>query len=509
MQPPRRFVNLLPSLALIVLLLGVYLATLAPGLTWANYGADGGDLTAAVATGGVAHPTGYPTYLLLARLFQFLPIGSLAYRTNLLSGVLTAVAALFVYLLTIRFLAPDDPLKAWPAGLAAGIGFGLAPLVWSQAVITEVYALNALFVALLLFLTESPTTPRFTKRGKYSLLGLIFGLALGNHITIGFLFPVLFLDVFHRTSAGIKEKANATKLKLDWGSFLWMCLWVGIGSLVYASLPLRSLGKPPINWGNPVTPANFVWLVTGKLYQAQLLANPLSMILDRIRSVAGIFLSNFGLIGLTIGLVGLVVSFRPSRLYFKLLWITLAFGAFSVLYSTSDSFVYLIPALLCFSIWLGIGVSRILQAIFHRWKAIPTLTGIVILLILFIQAGLHLKAVDASKDIRAEAFAKDVLASAPADAMVFARGDQAIFSLWYYQYALHSRPDLAIMASDLLQFDWYLQTLRNTYPTMDLSEPFPFPETVIVMNPGRWVCYVEYVQLPVITCLPPRSLARP
>ena len=51
--------------------MAVYLASLAPGLTWANFGADGGDLIAAAATGGVAHPTGYPFYLLLARLFQF------------------------------------------------------------------------------------------------------------------------------------------------------------------------------------------------------------------------------------------------------------------------------------------------------------------------------------------------------------------------------------------------------------------------------------------------------
>ncbi len=46
-------------------LLTVYGMTLAPGLTWANSGADGGDLITAAATGGVPHPTGYPVYLLL------------------------------------------------------------------------------------------------------------------------------------------------------------------------------------------------------------------------------------------------------------------------------------------------------------------------------------------------------------------------------------------------------------------------------------------------------------
>src|SRR5688500_577949 len=64
----------------------VYAYTLAPGITWANDGADSGDLVAATATLGVAHPTGYPAYLLLARLFQLIPIGDLALRSTIFSA---------------------------------------------------------------------------------------------------------------------------------------------------------------------------------------------------------------------------------------------------------------------------------------------------------------------------------------------------------------------------------------------------------------------------------------
>jgi len=50
-----------------VLIIGtVYGCTLAPGLTWANGGTDGGDLITAAATHRVAHTSGYPLYLLLA-----------------------------------------------------------------------------------------------------------------------------------------------------------------------------------------------------------------------------------------------------------------------------------------------------------------------------------------------------------------------------------------------------------------------------------------------------------
>jgi len=63
----------------VISLLGIYLITLATGLTWANGGSDGGDLIAASITGGVAHPTGHPLYLFVARLFQYIPIGTLAF----------------------------------------------------------------------------------------------------------------------------------------------------------------------------------------------------------------------------------------------------------------------------------------------------------------------------------------------------------------------------------------------------------------------------------------------
>ena len=78
-QPPR------PNLP-------IYLATLAPGLTFEHYGTDGGDLITAARTLGVPHPTGYPTYTLLAWLFSHLPVGIIAYRVNLLSAISAAGA---------------------------------------------------------------------------------------------------------------------------------------------------------------------------------------------------------------------------------------------------------------------------------------------------------------------------------------------------------------------------------------------------------------------------------
>ena len=71
-----------------LLALGLYARTLAPGLTWAHNGADGGDFLAAALTHGVPHPSGYPTYQLLLRGIIAVFPGEPARAGNWLSALL-------------------------------------------------------------------------------------------------------------------------------------------------------------------------------------------------------------------------------------------------------------------------------------------------------------------------------------------------------------------------------------------------------------------------------------
>ncbi len=229
----------LPFAILVAGLLAVYLATMAPGLTWANYGADGGDLIAAAASGGIAHPTGYPFYLLLARMFQWIPLGSLAFRTSLLSALAAVSAAGWVYGMITGFL-PAGRRWNWLAGLAGGFAFGLAPLIWSQAVITEVYALHSLFVAFLLYLLSKPLSVRFTQARQDWMAGLTFGLAMGNHVTIIFLMPVVLLTTIQRRNISDLEQPWFAGWQVNIRSLARRVAWMGCGLLVYLALPLRA-----------------------------------------------------------------------------------------------------------------------------------------------------------------------------------------------------------------------------------------------------------------------------
>ncbi|MBE9565334.1 MAG: DUF2723 domain-containing protein, partial [Proteobacteria bacterium] len=81
------------ALGVFVAVFAVYLLTIIPTVV----DQDSGELVAVAHGLGVAHPTGYPLWTLLARAFDFLPVGhTSAYRVALLSAVSAAGAAALV-----------------------------------------------------------------------------------------------------------------------------------------------------------------------------------------------------------------------------------------------------------------------------------------------------------------------------------------------------------------------------------------------------------------------------
>jgi hypothetical protein len=121
--------------------LAVYAPTVARDLSWAGAATDGGELITASFTLGVPHPPGYPTYVVLGKLVSLLPLGTVAFRYNLFSAVCAALAAgLLVAAIRAHWGGRVRPVTA----IAAALAFAWLPLVWSQAVVAEVYALNLL-----------------------------------------------------------------------------------------------------------------------------------------------------------------------------------------------------------------------------------------------------------------------------------------------------------------------------------------------------------------------------
>jgi hypothetical protein len=386
---------------------GTYLATLAPGLSWANNGADGGDLVTAAATGGIPHPSGYPTYLLLARLFQFLPFGSIAYRTNLFSAVCTVLAAVLVYYLVIGL--PYAPLRGnWLAGLFSAYAFGLSPLVWSQAVISEVYGLHALFLVLTLYLLPLGVDPPPAWRTRLDRIrGLLFGLGLGNHLTLVFLLPLLLLigvisKDANRGSKGSRKSFLWRGWDFNWKSFATRVGWLRIGLLVYLTLPLRAISNPPINWGNPATLKNFMWLVSGRMYGSYAFGVSAAFILPRLQAWVSLLVAQFGISGLLIGLFGLLYC-RPIAFRFYLVtgWLVLAYSVFSIGYNSYNAEIYLIPVFLAVALWIGLGGAGLIGFLSRRARWLAPAVGILFIGYFISFAVVNLPKVDASQNSEA------------------------------------------------------------------------------------------------------------
>ncbi len=467
MRSPKIF-----SLLLAALLSLCYALTIAPALSWANGGADGGDLITAAFTGGVPHPTGYPLYLLVAHLFQDFPLGGLAFRTNLLSALCTVLAALLLQSWLIRQL--ENQKFGVFSAFIGGAAFGLAPLVWGQAVITEVYGLQSLLILAFLFGLDWTAL-----NGKDWVRGLLLGLAASNHLTSLILIPLLALD--------FSSKALFTLPMV----FFKRMAGVLIGLSFYLILPLRALTQPPVNWGNPITLQAFWWLVSGRLYASYPFGVSFADVLLRLRGVAGLLLAQFALLGVVVGIYGLL-SGLPRRILLASLWLFSSFCLFAVSYASYDSQVYLIPAFIAFSIWLTYGLSDGLQALSARFPRLAQLTCALIILLLLARLPGIFPQVDASHDLRAENFGVGFVSNAPENALVFAQGDEAVFALWYFQFSMSQRSDIVIISEELIQYDWYLTNLAHTYP--QLMIPFSRPLTasdLLAANPARPACFVK------------------
>jgi hypothetical protein len=129
--------------------LWVYLGTLLPSVGEA----DTLEFQVVAAKLGVAHPTGYPLYVLLGKLFTLLPVKNVAWRVNLASAIFAALAIVVLYDIVRRLTA--RPLLS----LLTALAFAFSATFWSQALIAEVYTLHSLLVSMILWLLVRQLEP--------------------------------------------------------------------------------------------------------------------------------------------------------------------------------------------------------------------------------------------------------------------------------------------------------------------------------------------------------------
>jgi len=125
--------------------LALYAATAAPSV-W-NMFDDNLEWQVVIPTLGISHPTGYPLFTLLGKLFvTIVPWRDPAGRANLFSAAAAAAAVAIFYLLAHEFSGDRAA-----AGVAT-VAFALAPTWWTLSTQADVHPAHGLVVALFLYL---------------------------------------------------------------------------------------------------------------------------------------------------------------------------------------------------------------------------------------------------------------------------------------------------------------------------------------------------------------------
>jgi hypothetical protein len=430
-----RAVDLAPAIVGGIALL-VYLRTLLPGLAFGDWG----EMQTVPHILGVAHPTGYPTYILLAWLTELVPIGSVAFRSNVLSAVL--VAASLATATAIAGRLGVRPLVA----VAGGLGLGAVGTIWAAATVAEVNPLHLLLCALLIH----RALVWQARRATVDLIvgGVLVGLAVGNHLLTLFVAPFIVLFV---AWVGRREM-----LARPWLVVLAVLALV-LGLSVYVYIPIAASRSPALPYNHPLTLEGVWWLVSGEQFRGQF---------DFLSSKGpGIFLASLGDL--------LDLAFRRATPILPLLGLAgiailivrrTAFGLMSAAILITGTYLWanylrlehylLVPWLV-----LGIGaavtleeVARGFVAAGRRWVAregvggarIGVLVGLVGLAFAVALAAVNWSASDRSGDRSGDDYVSATLASLPPNAAILSYWD-ASTPLWHAQHVEGLRPDVLIV----------------------------------------------------------------
>lgn len=390
----------------------LYLRTMAPSIS--TIFDDSLEFQVVCPTLRIAHPPGYPLYTLLGWLFSRLPWIDPAWGVNLLSAVAGAATLVALYFLAQLF----SPKAAFIAPLY----LALSPVFWSQATIAEVYALHALIVALALtFIFKAIEDKNFLPWAA-----LIVGFGLAHHRTSIFLFLPLAL-VFLR-----KRTQNRT--------LALFALFLPLAFYFY--LPLRGMKVSSLDGTYNNTFDGFLRWVTASGYGVFFKESPLARPTPLSWHLK-LWLSQFGPIGIILGLIGL----SQLRSYKAILWwlTFVPFTLFALIYRVPDPEVFFIPSFLLFSVAISEGVSLILsfKGLLLRWA----LLTMALLQPLFIGVK-NFHRLDRSQNIEVYTLGASMISSAAGNSPVVIGllGERTLMSYFQDLYGLN--PNATLIAAD-------------------------------------------------------------
>ena len=188
-------------------------------------GGDSAELIASAYYNLVAHPPGYPLWLLLQQgWMKVVTINSLVWRASFLNVLFALTSLVFI-------IFPLKKRQVTLLSLALMIMLAFTWTFFQAAIIPDVFALHALFVSAVLWLSIDD---QLNDNYRSFLIPFLFALSVSNHHTTIFLIPIV-----------IERFLSAHSRKTFIKGAVAGCI---LTALLYATLMLRN-PESPYSWG--------------------------------------------------------------------------------------------------------------------------------------------------------------------------------------------------------------------------------------------------------------------
>jgi hypothetical protein len=466
--------------------LAVYAATLNPTVP----AGDSGELIAAAATLGVAHPPGYPLYVLAGHVWmRLLPVGGVAWRLNLFSAACAAGAAAALAL-AVRRLGGSR----W-AALAGAWTLAFSAPTWKVAVVAEAFAPNALLAALALLalaavleLAEAPPPDPAGAPGRWPLVLLAFlstALLSHHHTLVLLLAPLLLVILLVQAGRGAPRLGLAQRrpFALAGSDLAWIGLAAAAGLLPLLHLAIGTGSDRALVWGDADTLRGFLRHLLRADYGTFRL-DPMQAGLHPDLRHGLVFLESlpagFGAPGLLLCAAGLVAVARRRALAAAVAGFALLQGLFftRVGFPSSDPFhrgiverFYVLPDVVL-ALLAGLGAAALERAAARlagegsaARRAWPRLLGpAVAAAAIAWPLATHARLASQRGNHFAESLGRAILASLPPRAVLFNQGDVQRHALEFLTRVEGLRPDVVVVDQQLLTYDWSVRRIRWLHP---------------------------------------------
>ncbi len=175
-----------------------------------------------------------------------------------------------------------------------------------------------------------------------------------------------------------------------------------------------------------------------------------------------------------LGVFGLIFHFTSDwRRAFAILTLFIVTGLAIIIFLNQDpyqprerDYAY-VGSFFAFSIWVGLGVTGIIELLKGYLKENTAVSYAVVGLCLVgspvLMGSQNWDDHDRSNRYVAPDYAKNLLNSLAPNAIVFTNGDNDTFPLWYAQEVEGVRTDVRIVCLSLLNTDWYIKQMKNQW----------------------------------------------